>query len=68
MNDPDPEPKPHDWRPIATMPEGATALTRILDESGERNVQRLRKQGRLFFTTGSNSMYVYYTPTHWSPT
>jgi hypothetical protein len=53
------------WLPIETMPEGATALTRIFDEKGERNVQPLTKQGRLFFTGEPNSMYVYYTPTHW---
>jgi hypothetical protein len=47
------------------MPDGITATTRILDGVEERNVQPLRKQGRLFFTDGPNSMYVYYTPTHW---
>lgn len=47
------------------MPEGVTALTKIHDADGERNVATLRKQGRLFFTSEPNSMYVYYTPTHW---
>ncbi len=54
------------WLPIETMPDGVRAFTRIFDpKDGERNVQPLRKQGRLFFTDGPNSMYVYYTPTHW---
>jgi hypothetical protein len=52
------------WHPIATMPEGRAVLTRILDADGERNVQTLRRQGRLFFMPGG--MYVYYAPTHWS--
>lgn len=53
------------WLSISTMPDGMEALTAIIDEHGERNTTKLRKQGRLFFTDGPNSMYVYYTPTHW---
>lgn len=53
------------WEPIATMPEGRELLTRISDSQGERNVQRLTRRGRLYFTPEPNSMYVYYTPTHW---
>lgn len=51
------------WQPISTMPEGREVLTRILDADGERNVQKLKKQGRLFW---AGDMYVYYTPTHWA--
>jgi len=57
------------WKPIDTMPEGLTALTKIDDEDGCRNDQRLTKKTRipgqtrpLFF---AGDMYVYYTPTHW---
>jgi hypothetical protein len=51
------------WQPIATMPEGREVMTRILDSNGERNVQKLRREGRLYFTGG---LYVYYQPTHWA--
>jgi hypothetical protein len=40
-----------------------TVWTKIHDADGERNVQKLLRQGRLWFADG---MYVYYTPTHWS--
>ena len=44
--------------------EGVVVWTKISDESGERNVQPLKRSGRLWcFPDGS--MYVYYTPTHW---
>lgn len=52
-----------DWKPIETMPEGRELLTRILDDKGERNVQKLRRQGNLYWADG---MYVYYQPTHWA--
>ena len=54
------------WGPIATMPDGVCALTRIDDGKGIRNEQRLRRGGNLFWTE-DGAMYVYYTPTHWSP-
>lgn len=53
------------WQPIRTMPDGATAVTGIRDAnepSGYRMVQKLRRQGNLFF---AGDMYVYYAPTHW---
>ncbi len=50
------------WKPIATCPEGKLVMTRIKDADGERNVQPLRKQGRLFY---AGDVYVYYTPTEW---
>ncbi len=45
--------------------EGKVILTRIHDIGGERNLQKLKRQGRLWFTS-DGAMYVYYTPTHWS--
>jgi len=40
--------------------------TKIDDNDGLRNVQQLKRQGRLWFFP-DGSMYVYYTPTHWRP-
>jgi len=40
--------------------EGITVTTKI---DGVRNVQLLKRQGRLWFYP-DGSMYVYYTPTH----
>ena len=45
-------------------PEGETVNTKIDDSKGERNVQPLKRRGRLWFFD-DDSMYVYYTPTHW---
>jgi hypothetical protein len=45
-------------------PEGVTVETKIDDEHGVRNEQPMRRRGRLWFFT-DDSMYVYYTPTHW---
>lgn len=53
-----------DWRPVATAPEGVVVETKIDDKDGVRNVQTLKRQGRLWFYP-DGSMYVYYTPTHW---
>lgn len=56
-----------DWWPIDTAPEGVEVETRIYDEEyGERNVQPLKRRGRLWFFP-DESMYVYYQPTHWRP-
>jgi hypothetical protein len=47
------------------MPDRVTAVAGIRDAndpSGFRMVQKLRKQGRLFY---AGEMYVYYEPTHW---
>lgn len=38
--------------------------TKIDDSNGCRNVQKLKRKGRLWFFP-DGSMYVYYTPTHW---
>ncbi len=54
----------NDWQTTDTAPEGVTVLTKIHDADGERNVQPLKRQGRLWFFE-DGSMYVYYQPTHW---
>lgn len=54
-----------EWQPIETAPENVAVLTKINDERGERNVQTLKRQGRLWFFP-DGSMYVYYSPTHWA--
>jgi hypothetical protein len=46
-------------------PEGIIVDTKISDIGGERNHQRLFRKGRLWYFD-DGSMYVYYTPTHWS--
>jgi hypothetical protein len=56
----------NEWQPIETAPEGVTVMTKIADSLGERNVQTLRRRGRLWWTP-DGAMYVYYTPTHWHP-
>jgi hypothetical protein len=45
-------------------PEGVVVETKIDDEKGLRNEQRLSRQGNLWWTA-DGEMYVYYTPTHW---
>lgn len=45
--------------------EGKVIETKIDDEKyGERNIQKLVRQGNLWFLPDM-SVYVYYTPTHW---
>lgn len=53
------------WNSIETAPNLTPVLTKIHDEHGERNVQPLKRDGRLWWFT-DGSMYVYYTPTHWA--
>jgi hypothetical protein len=53
-----------DWRDIQTAPEGVPVETMIYDHRGERNVQVLVREKRLWWTE-DRKMYVYYTPTHW---
>lgn len=55
------------WQTIDTAPENEVVDTKIHDESGERNITKLKRQGRLWWLR-DGSMYVYYTPTHWKPT
>lgn len=45
---------------------GRIVETKIDDQNGARNIQRLKRQGRLWYFP-DESMYVYYTPTHWAP-
>lgn len=45
-------------------PEGRIVNTKIDDSKGVRNIQRLIRRGRLYWTV-DEKMYVYYTPTHW---
>lgn len=54
------------WQPIETAPSDVVVETKIDNEKGCRNVQPLKRQGRLWFFP-DHSMYVYYTPTHWRP-
>lgn len=56
------------WLPITadSPPEGVLVDTRIDDEKGVRNEQRLLRYKRLWFFADS-PMYVDYTPTHWRP-
>lgn len=60
------EPTPQEWQSIDTAPENVAVLTKIDDAKGERNEAPLIRRGRLWYFT-DDSMYVYYTPTHWRP-
>lgn len=55
----------NNWKPIETAPEKVVVNTKIDDSKGERNVQKLKRVDNLWFLP-DGSMYVYYTPTHWS--
>jgi hypothetical protein len=57
-----------DWQPISLAPDNETVWTKIDDEHGERNVAKLTRKGRLWYTSPDpdKGMYVYYTPTHWA--
>lgn len=44
--------------------DGSVVNTKIDDERGCRNIALLKRRGRLWFFP-DDSMYVYYTPTHW---
>lgn len=54
------------WIPTAEQlpDDGVVVLTCIQDHDGPRQVQPLKRDGRLWFFP-DGSMYVYYTPTHW---
>ena len=47
--------------------DGVVVMTKIYDAKGERNEQELKRRGNLWFFP-DDTMYVYYTPTHWRPT
>jgi hypothetical protein len=63
-----PPPSDLDWIPMhaAPPPEGRACWTKIEDQNGTRNVQKLRRDKNLYWMP-DGSMYVYYTPTHWAP-
>ena len=51
--------------PSQVPPEGVVIETRIYDDRfGERNVQKLKRRGRMWWFP-DDTMYVYYEPTHW---
>lgn len=52
------------WLLAVTAPEGVAVMTKIDDEGGVRNEQKLIRKGRLWYFPDM-SMYVYYAPTHW---
>lgn len=54
------------WLPAKDAPEGVVVLTKIDDVDGCRNEQRLKRRGNLWWLA-DGSMYVYYTPTHYTP-
>lgn len=45
-------------------PDGFSVKTKIDDDLGVRNEQVLKRRGRLWWFP-DDSMYVYYSPTHW---
>jgi 5-methylcytosine-specific restriction endonuclease McrA len=51
------------WLAITTAPEGVPVLTKIEDKWGQRNVQKLIRQGEAWFRARGGK--VFYTPTHW---
>lgn len=55
-----------EWQSIESAPEDTAVMTKIEDECGVRNEQTLKRRGNLWFPP-DDSMYVYYTPTHWKP-
>lgn len=54
-----------EWLPTETAPADTVVFTKIDDGHGERNVQKLKLSGNLWFVP-DGSMYVYYRPTHWA--
>jgi len=54
------------WIPTAVElpPEGVVVDTKIDDANCCRNEQPMKRRGRLWWFA-DDSMYVYYTPTHW---
>jgi 5-methylcytosine-specific restriction endonuclease McrA len=51
------------WLPIETAPEGIALSTKIEDKWGQRNVQKLIRQGADWYRARGGK--VFYTPTHW---
>jgi hypothetical protein len=46
--------------------DGVVVWTKIDDANGLRNEQKLKRRNRLWYFP-DDSMYVYYSPTHWKP-
>lgn len=55
-----------EWQSVDSAPESVVVMTKIDDACGTRNEQPLKRRGNLWFFP-DDSMYVYYTPTHWKP-
>jgi hypothetical protein len=55
------------WHKISETPPplNIVVLTKIDDEKGMRNMQSLKFDGRLWWSSDGTN-YVYYTPTHWA--
>lgn len=54
------------WTKITEQrpPQGVVVNTKISDENGDRNEQKLKLSGNSWFVP-DGSVYVYYSPTHW---
>lgn len=55
------------WRKVTRYdlpPDSLVVWTKIHDEHGARNEQKLKRMGNLWFVP-DGSVYVHYTPTHW---
>ena len=50
---------------IVNPPLNVIVRTKVDDGNEVRNEQLLRYDGKLWWTAGLNSTYIYYTPTHW---
>lgn len=48
-----------------TPPHGIFVYTKIEDEKGSRNEQKLKFENNLWFC--EDGTYIYYKPTHWAP-
>lgn len=61
--------KMSDWIQCSSrLPESDVVVnTKIDDDKGCRNEQTLYRHERGLWFYPDGSMYVYYTPTHWSP-
>lgn len=55
------------WHTIETAPADEVVMTKIDDADSVRNVQKLRRYSNSsLWWLPDGSMYVYYTPTHWT--
>lgn len=54
------------WISVETMlpTNGMVVDTKIDDQNGVRNQQKLERNGNRWWLSGGE-MYAYYTPTHW---